>query len=726
MSINCEFLGEHELNPKLTKVLIIDDSKLVNDVITKEFNKLGYQTVQTYDLGESLEVIANQKIDIIILDLHLPDGEGERLVFEIQRVSKAKIVIITAESDYQVRENLFKFGVIDYVVKDDLLAKWITDIDTTLKKISKNRSSKILVIDDSKLVHTQLKMIFEQRDYQVLSQYNGKEAIAFLEENSVDVILLDMELPDIHGSDLLKLIKKSEKIQKCAIIPLSGSSDPKIISKVLKNGANDYIRKPYIVEELVLKVDLWIENHKKDYELVCKNKILDEYKLAIDRSAIVSKTNARGIITYVNDKFIEISGYSYDELIGKPHNIIRHPDMKSETFKEMWETLLSGKVWEGNVKNLKKDGGFYIVKTFINPIIDAEGEIVEFIAMRYDITELEMYKENLHENLQTSNNTITQYEDAIESSSAIARVDLNLIITYVNSGYTNLSQYSYEEMVGRPILDFVAQESLFLAQKAVETIANGEVFQDIFKGIAKNGKPYYTKTTIKPLKNMKNEIQEYLLIKNDVTEEINLQNEIIETQREVVATVGAIGETRSKETGQHVHRVAEYSYLLAKLYGLSDEDASLLKQASPMHDIGKVGIPDDILNKPGKLTPEEFDTMKTHSRLGYEMLRHSKRPILRAAATVASQHHEKWNGQGYPNGLNSERIHIFGRITAIVDVFDALGHDRVYKKAWPLQDILDLIKKERGVSFDPTLVDIFFENLGQFLEIKASFDEPHE
>ncbi|MEC7987201.1 MAG: HD domain-containing phosphohydrolase, partial [Myxococcota bacterium] len=146
---------------------------------------------------------------------------------------------------------------------------------------------------------------------------------------------------------------------------------------------------------------------------------------------------------------------------------------------------------------------------------------------------------------------------------------------------------------------------------------------------------------------------------------LDLAKEIEETQREVVFTMGAIGETRSKETGNHVKRVAEYSRLLALLYGLDEPQAELLKQASPMHDIGKVGIPDRILNKPGRLNAEEWAIMKTHARLGYDMLNHSNRPILKAAAIVAHEHHEKWSGAGYPRGLKGEEIHIFGRITAV-------------------------------------------------------------
>ncbi len=204
---------------------------------------------------------------------------------------------------------------------------------------------------------------------------------------------------------------------------------------------------------------------------------------------------------------------------------------------------------------------------------------------------------------------------------------------------------------------------------------------------------------------------------------INLNKEIEDTQKEVIFRIGAIGETRSKETGNHVKRVAEYSKLLALYYGLGEDEAELLKQVSPMHDIGKVGIPDNILNKPGKFTDKEFEIMKQHSKIGYDMLSGTDKPLLKAASIVAYEHHEKWSGGGYPRGIKGEEIHIFGRITALADVFDALGSDRCYKKKWDDEKIFTLFKEERGRHFEPKLVDIFFENLDQFLKVRDDFKD---
>ena len=216
----------------------------------------------------------------------------------------------------------------------------------------------------------------------------------------------------------------------------------------------------------------------------------------------------------------------------------------------------------------------------------------------------------------------------------------------------------------------------------------------------------------------KRQKQEYDELQKRLLEVQALQEEIEDTQREVVFTMGAIGESRSKETGNHVKRVAEYSYLLARYYGMDEKEAEMLKQASPMHDIGKVAIPDAILNKPGRFTDDEFEIMKSHAQLSYDMLKHSQRPLLKMAATLAYEHHEKYNGKGYPRGIAGEDIHIYGRITALADVFDALGSDRCYKKAWEDEKIFTLFREERGQHFDPQLIDIFFEHLDEFLIVR--------
>lgn len=330
---------------------------------------------------------------------------------------------------------------------------------------------------------------------------------------------------------------------------------------------------------------LSIEVEKQTLKIKNQKDKLKSLLKIYDDNVIFSKTNTKGVITHASEAFCRISGYSKEELIGKNHNIVRHPDMSEDTFKTMWKTIKSGKIWKGEVKNLRKDGGFYWVEVEIEPIYK-DKNIVGYGAIRQDITALK---------------------------------------------------------------------------------------------------------------------------------------EIDDVQKDIIFTMGSIGESRSEETGNHVRRVAEYSKLLALKYGLDKNKAEMLAQASPMHDIGKVAIPDSILKKPGPLNEEEIQIMRSHVKLGYEMLKNSNRPFFKTAATVALEHHEKWDGTGYPNGLKGEDIHIYGRITAVADVFDALGNDRCYKKAWEDEKVFKFLKEESGKHFDPDLIKIFFENLDEFLEIRDKF-----
>lgn len=207
-------------------------------------------------------------------------------------------------------------------------------------------------------------------------------------------------------------------------------------------------------------------------------------------------------------------------------------------------------------------------------------------------------------------------------------------------------------------------------------------------------------------------------------EELNkLSQEIINTQKELIMLLGDVVEHRSKETANHVRRVAEISYLLAIKAGIPDEEAEILRLASPMHDVGKIGIPDAILNKPGKLTKDEYEVIKSHTLIGFEILNHSKRRIMKAAAITALQHHERWDGNGYPNRVVGDEIHIYGRITCIADVFDALTQKRVYKDAWPVDKVVDLFNRESGKQFDPNLINLFMENIDEVLAIKERYPD---
>jgi putative two-component system response regulator len=200
-------------------------------------------------------------------------------------------------------------------------------------------------------------------------------------------------------------------------------------------------------------------------------------------------------------------------------------------------------------------------------------------------------------------------------------------------------------------------------------------------------------------------------------------SQIVLRERETVLRLSKAAEYRDPETGAHILRMAHYSELIARGLGLSVVDQELLLEAAPMHDIGKVGIADGILLKPGRLTPDEMEIMKQHAAIGYEILKGSSSKVLQAGADIARAHHEKFDGTGYPHGLSGLEIPIFSRIVAVADVFDALTSERPYKKAWTLEHATEHIKSNAGSHFDPACVEAFFEQWDAVLEIRQRFTD---
>lgn len=200
--------------------------------------------------------------------------------------------------------------------------------------------------------------------------------------------------------------------------------------------------------------------------------------------------------------------------------------------------------------------------------------------------------------------------------------------------------------------------------------------------------------------------------------------EIEKREEEMLFSLGRAAEFRDPETGAHIQRMANYSSAIARRMGLSEHAQRTLLHAAPLHDIGKLGVPDAILLKPGRLTAGEFDIMKRHAAHGHDMIRHSHSPVIQAGATIALAHHEKWDGSGYPSGLAGRDIPLFGRIVAVADVFDALTSARPYKPAWEIERACGHIRDQSGAHFDPACVQAFFGAWPEVLEIREAHRDP--
>lgn len=291
-------------------------------------------------------------------------------------------------------------------------------------------------------------------------------------------------------------------------------------------------------------------------------------------------------------------------------------------------------------------------------------------------------------------------------------------------------QGEFERQEGKPVQDVLAPELLDAFEAALKS--RGIVYRDNYLVAYCTSK--FTHGSLLYISglpgvitaNQKKLIELFSQNVQIAYENVQLQHEIEDTQREIVYRLSEAVEHRSIETGNHVKRVAFICYELGKAYGLPEEEAERLMFAAPLHDVGKVGIPDGILNKPKKLEGQEWEVMKTHASIGYEILKNSKRSIIQAGAVIAQDHHEKWDGTGYPVGKKGDDIHIYGRIAALADVYDALRHRRCYKSAWSLEQVMAHIDNESGKQFDPKLVEIFKQRVDKLEAILQKYPDSEE
>jgi len=268
----------------IDSILVVEDSKTFNKIITNKLQDFSQDIDQVYTLHTALDALKEKKYDLIILDLHLPDGEGLELIYEIKSLTETKIIVLTSLQDESLREELFRCGILDYIIKDSNINYSITEVMKLIEHITAEEQDKILIIDDSKFICKQVTNILEPRNYTVEAVYNAKDGLTKSLQNDYHLIILDMELPDMHGLEVLQILRKKKKHQSTPILVISGTTNAKIIRNFLKNGANDYLKKPFIYEEFILKVDLWIDYHKKEKRLKKTTKELENLNKNLEKT----------------------------------------------------------------------------------------------------------------------------------------------------------------------------------------------------------------------------------------------------------------------------------------------------------------------------------------------------------------------------------------------------------------------------------------------------------
>ncbi|HOQ32414.1 MAG TPA: response regulator [Candidatus Hydrogenedens sp.] len=505
------------------------------------------------------------------------------------------------------------------------------------------KKEKILIVDDELIIRELLFDLLTDEGFFVELASDGETALKIIRDDSeIAVLFTDIIMPKMDG---IMLIHKARELNP-GIVPIimTGYATIETARAAVKEGAYDYVLKPFNISEIKTVVNNALERNRLIQENARLKEITELFKISENISAIRDEEQLFRFILNAALEHTQAKRGSILEVVedGKYLKVVASTGLPSE---------MNGKTIPVDFKTISG----MVVKNLEPLLIE-------------DITQ--------NPNLQ------------------------NFLIGLKNKSFISvpLQRKKSEFMESHPL---AINEQDVIAVLNVTDKSDGEVFSE---------------TDLKVLKIIANHGASAI-------ENARLIHEIESAQREIVFTLGEIVETRSRETGSHVKRVAEYSKLLALKLGLSNKEAEILRLASPLHDVGKVGIPDAILNKPGPLTPSEFDVIKTHTTIGYDMLSKTKGVVLQSAAIIALEHHERFDGNGYPNGKKGKDIHIFGRIVGIADVFDALGVERVYKRAWTLDEIKEYFGEQRGKQFDPDLVDVFFSNIEEVLQIRERFPE---
>jgi putative two-component system response regulator len=283
----------------------------------------------------------------------------------------------------------------------------------------------------------------------------------------------------------------------------------------------------------------------------------------------------------------------------------------------------------------------------------------------------------------------------------------------VNRAFCAMVGYPAEELVGKHFSALTHPESGPDDAWSLAALLAGSlrVHHVDKRYVHRDGSFVHARVAVTPIYDDAGEVSQLYAQMQDVTESDLAADRLRQAQFETLSVLAAAAEYRDDETGEHTRRVGATAARLADRLGLPDEVVHLIRLAAPLHDIGKIGIPDAILLKPGRLTPDEFDDMKRHTTIGAQMLAGGASEQLAMAEQIAASHHERWDGTGYPCGIAGDAIPIAGRIVAVADVFDALTHARPYKDAWPLEQALEELTRQRGRQFDPDIIDAFFELL---------------
>jgi PAS domain S-box-containing protein len=711
----------------------------------------------------------NPDYDLMLTDLRLPDGGGFALLsFVRERDLPMAVVVITGQGDEDTAVAVMKAGADSFIVKRQ---NYLDQLALTLEGVFKSyqeeiarrpRLLRVLYMDQTFVENEQTRRLFASHAQHIQLEvvFTVPELIQRLfEKNAVaelDVLLLDYRLDTVEGLELLKELRQVRRID-LPIVLVTSHGDQEVAAQALRLGASDYVVK---TEGYLYRLPGLLENAYHHAQLLREQAALraseERFRSLIENSADgIIVTDGEFAIKYASPSCSRVLGYQQSSLLGE-----KIPDYTAPQDLPGLQQLSSqmrqqpGKPFQTEFRVRDSLGEWrWLQATCVNLIQESavEGIIFNF----RDITERYLAEERIHRQLQRLQ-ALREVDIAITSGLALRQI-LDLILQHVISQlgvhaadillYEPETQELYfgvekgflhrtnihtrvslgQDYAGRAALERrtihlfdIADPQAPIPQAFLEEYLQRESFQAyiatplIAKHEIKGVLEIAHRAPLSPDGDWLNFLetlagQAAIAIDNDLLVEglvrTNTQLELAYDQ--TLQGWVRLLDLRDMETGDHTQRLIRMTEKLAQRLGVRTEDLDFILRGALLHDIGKIGVPDSILRKPGPLTEEEWDKMRLHSQIAYEML--SRVDYLRPALDIPYCHHEKWDGTGYPRGLKGEEIPLAARIFAVVDVYDALSNDRHYRQAWGREQILEHIAFLSGSHFDPWIVEVFME-----------------
>jgi len=609
---------------------------------------------------------------------------------------------------------------------------------------------RLLLVEDEVIIALTEKMALEKYGYAVAIANTSDEAFdLFRKDTSIDLVLMDIDLGD--GGDGTEAARKILAERDIPVIFLSNQTEAEIIQKIEKIASYGYVIKNSGITILDASIKMAFKLFDA-HRLIRDNDIKQKTMIA-NITDVVGINDLEGVILYKSPNIEKWFGWKPSDLVGTSSWLTVHPDDRERIKQE-----LAAGIGEANAvktveyRYLCKDGTHRPIELTATNL--AHDPAINGILINYhDISERKRAEETLghvvrlYALLSEINQAIVRIKERDELLETICRVAIrhgHFRLAWIGLVSEGDGKIGAVTAAGKPgvELDRILQVSGIEPTERIETSADLFSLQDpagldreiLALGCRSSASvPFRRKGSIAGAVYLYSaepaffaDDEQLLLeeIGDDISFALEAMDSEIErkraeeavlaatlniTQREVetLSVLGRASEYKDPETANHITRVSHAARFIAAAMGLDEAQQELIFLASPLHDVGKLGIPDSLLLKPGSLSEEEFEKMKTHTRIGFEILKSSRSPFLQAGAEIALTHHEKYAGNGYPNSLREKEIPLFGRIVAVADAWDAMVSKRPYKEAWPTEKALTILVSEKGRHFDPAVVDAF-------------------